>query len=103
MRKQFFEKDKFYIIRAERAGVFMGKISEIDGSTLQVSNVRRLYKWSGALDVITIASEGVSGSGCKFSIQMGDEDLSTIYNVVEHHPVSEKALQSINNVPAWTR
>jgi hypothetical protein len=103
MNKQFFDKDKFYIIRAERAGVFMGKIKESDGSTLQVSNLRRLYRWSGALDVITIAAEGVSGSGCKFSLQMGDNDLSAIYNVIEQHPVSEKALESINKVPAWTR
>lgn len=103
MNKQFFDKNKFYIIRAERAGVFLGKIKEADGPTLQVSNLRRLYKWSGALDVITIASEGVSGSGCKFSTQMGDGDLSTIFNVVETHPVSEKALTSINNVPAWIR
>lgn len=103
MSNQFFDKDKFYIIRAERAGVFMGKIVASDGTTFQVSTLRRLYKWSGALDVITIASEGVSGSGCKFSLQLGDNDLSTIFNVVETHPVSEKALQSINNVKAWTR
>lgn len=103
MSKQFFDKDKFYIIRSERAGVFMGKIIESDGTTLQVTSLRRLYKWSGALDVITIASDGVTASGCKFSLQMGDTDLSTIFNVLESHPVSEKALQSINNIPAWTR
>jgi len=103
MAKQFFEKEKFYIIRAERAGVFMGKILDADGSTLQVSNLRRMYKWSGALDAITIAGEGVLGSGCKFSLQMGDNDHSTIFNVIEFHPVSEKALASINNVPAWKR
>lgn len=96
-------KEKFHIIRAEKAGVFMGKIKEANGSTLQVANLRRLYRWSGALDVITIASEGVSGTGCKFSTQLGDNDISTIYNVIEQHPVSEKALTSINNVPAWTR
>ncbi len=103
MKKQFFDSNKFYIIRAERAGVFLGKIVEADGGTFQVSTLRRLYRWSGALDVITIASEGVAGTGCKFSLQMGDNDLSTILNVIETHPVSEKALQSINNVPAWTR
>lgn len=94
---------EFHVIRAERAGVFIGKIKSAINDTVEVTNIRRLYRWSGALDVIQIAAVGVSGSGCKFSTQMGDNDVSTIYNVVETHPVSETALQSINNIPAWTR
>lgn len=92
----------FSIIRADRAGVFLGKIIEANGSTLVVTNARRLYYWSGALDVITIASSGVSKpANCKFSAQLGDGDKSTILNVIEHHPVSESALQQLNAIPAW--
>ena len=92
----------FSIIRADRAGVFLGKIIESNGSTLIVSNVRRLYYWSGALDVITISLSGVSKpANCKFSAQLGDNDKSTILNVIEHHPVSESALQQLNAIPAW--
>lgn len=96
-------QNKFHVIRAERAGVFIGKIKSVEGSTLHVTNIRRLYKWSGALDVIHIASDGVIGTGCKFSIQMGDEDVSTILNIVEYHPCSEKSIESINNVKPWIR
>lgn len=102
MKKQTFDQSKFYVIRAERAGVFIGKIKSVEGSTLQVSNIRRLYRWSGALDVIHIAAAGVSGD-CKFSVQMGDNDLSTIFNAVEYHPASEKSIESINNVKPWIR
>jgi hypothetical protein len=97
-----FKKDTFYIIRAEKAGVFIGKISFIEGETVGVNALRRLYRWSGALDVTMIATNGVTNaSGCKFSVQLPDTDLSIINNVVEMHQVSEKALTSLNAVPVW--
>jgi hypothetical protein len=93
---------EFSIIRADRAGVFLGKIIEQNGSTVVITNARRLYYWSGALDVITIAHSGVSNpSRCKFSAQLGDDDKSTILNVIEHHPVTTSALNAINSIPVW--
>lgn len=92
----------YHIIRADRAGVFIGKIVEEKGAVLTITNARRLYYWSGALDVVTIATNGVSKpSNCKFSAQLGDDDKSTILNVIEYHPLSEIALQTINSVSAW--
>lgn len=96
------KKTQFHIIRAERAGVFLCKIKEIVGKTYQVTNLRRLFYWSGALDVTMIAQDGVTNpSRCKFSLQLGDEDVSTIHDVIEAHPVSEKALTILNSVVAW--
>lgn len=96
------KKEQFHIVRAEKAGVFLCKINAINGDTYTVTSLRRLYYWSGALDVSTVAKEGVTNpKGCKFSAQLGDEDTSTIHNVIEVHPVSEKALDIINNVPIW--
>jgi hypothetical protein len=92
----------YHIIRADRSGVFIGKIVEKEGSILTVTNARRLYYWSGALDVVTIAAHGVSKpSNCKFSAQLGDADKSTILNVIEYHPIAESALQTINSVAPW--
>jgi hypothetical protein len=96
------KKEQFHIIRADKAGVFLCKIASKDGDTYEISNTRRLYRWAGALDVTMIAKEGVSNpSGCQFSVQLGDKDISTIHNVLEAHPVSEKALNILNKVPAW--
>lgn len=96
------KEQPFHILRAEKAGVFLCKISSIEGDTYKVTNIRRLYYWSGALDVSMIASQGVTNPRqCKFSVQLGDGDISTIHNVVESHPVSEKALEIINSVPVW--
>ena len=97
------KKDQqFHIIRADRAGVFMCKILSKVDDAYTVSNLRRLYYWSGALDVSMIAKEGVANpSRCKFSVQLGEDDISTIHNVLEAHQMSEKALKIINSVPAW--
>jgi hypothetical protein len=96
------QSSNYYIIRADRAGVFIGKIIEEKGSTIVVTNARRLYYWAGALDIVTIAQNGVGKpSNCKFSAQLGDADKSTILNVIEYHPVSENALNIINSIPAW--
>lgn len=95
-------QSSYHIIRADRAGVFIGKIIEEKGSTIVVTNARRLYYWSGALDVVTIATNGVSKpSNCKFSAQLGDNDKSTILNVIEYHPIAESALNTINSVAPW--
>lgn len=93
---------QFHIVRAEKAGVFLCRIASMVGDTYTITNARRLYYWSGALDVSMIAHEGVTNPrGCKFSVQLGDNDTSTIHNVVEAHPVSDKALSIINDIPAW--
>lgn len=98
------KKEQFHVVRAEKAGVFLCKIISTDTAAYKVTNARRLYYWSGALDVSMIAKDGVSNpSQCKFSVQMGDDDISTIHNVVEAHPVSEKALTILNAVPAWKK
>lgn len=100
--QKLFEKDKFYIIRAEKAGVFMGKIASIEGKTMGVNAIRRLYRWSGALDVTMLAADGVENpGGCKFSVQLSENDLSVINDIIEFHPMSEKAVTSLNNIPAW--
>ena len=96
------KKEQFHIVRAEKAGVFLCRIASSVGDTYTVTNARRLYYWNGALDVSMIAREGVTKPrDCKFSVQLGDNDTSTIHNVVEAHPVSEKALEIINSVPVW--
>lgn len=96
------KKESFHILRAEKAGVFLCRIKSIDGGTYTVTNSRRIYYWAGALDVTMLAMEGVTKpADCKFSVQLGDDDVSTIHNVIEVHPVSEKALEILNKVKVW--
>jgi hypothetical protein len=99
-----FDASKFYIIRADKAGVFLGKIEHMEGTTVVCNSLRRLYYWEGALDVTQIAAHGVARpASCKFSVQMGEADKSTITNVIEFHPATEKAITSIQSVKEWTK
>lgn len=101
-KNKLFDKDKFYIIRADRAGVFMGKIAFIEGTTIGINALRRLYYWSGALDVSQLAKSGVTKpNSCKFSEQLDEKDLSIVTNLIEFHPMTESAVKSLNGVPTW--
>lgn len=101
-KNKMFDLKKWYIIRADRAGVFMGKISFLEGTTVGVNALRRLYYWSGALDASQLAKKGVSKpNSCKFSEQLDDNDLSIVTNLIEFHPMTEAAVKSLNGVPAW--
>lgn len=99
---KMFDPNKFYIIRANRAGVFMGKISFIEGTTIGVNSIRRLYYWSGALDVTQLAKCGVTKPDkCKFSEQLDGNDLSILTDLIEYHPMSSIAVKSLNSVRTW--
>jgi hypothetical protein len=103
-KTNLFNPNQFYIIRADKAGVFMAKIENIENGVAQCNSVRRLYYWEGALDVTQIAAHGVTRpQSCKFSVQMGEGDKSAIFNLIEFHPVSEKAIASIQSVKEWTK
>ena len=89
----------YYIVRADRAGVFAGNIKERIGSEVTMTNVRRLWYWDGAASLSQMAVDGVSKPGkCKFTVTVPE---MTILGVVEIIPCSEKAEKIIKAVPEW--
>ena len=91
--------EKYYIIRADRAGVFFGHIKNRDGSEVTMTDVRRLWYWEGAASLSQLAMEGTaSPRGCKFTVTVPE---MAILGVIEIIPCSEKAVQSILKVPEW--
>ena len=92
---------KYYIIRADRAGVFAGNIKERNGDEVTMENVRRLWYWDGAASLSQLAVDGVTAPGlCKFTVTVPE---MTIFGVIEIIPCSEKAEQVIKAVPVWKR
>ena len=88
-----------YIIRADRAGVFLGKIAERRGSEVDLTEVRRIRYWSGAADVDALASFGPSRpQHCQFTKPVPSV---TVLNVLQIIPVSSVALSIFNEVPNW--
>ena len=94
-------KEIYYIVRADRAGVFAGNIKSRDGSEVTMTNVRRLWYWDGAASLSQMAVEGVKRpDGCKFTVTVPE---MTILGVIEIIPCSTEAEQNIKAVPVWKR
>ena len=55
-------KNKFVIVRADRAGVFFGKLKNYDAvtCTVELTECRRLWYWNGAASISQIAVLGWS-------------------------------------------
>ena len=87
------------IIRADRAGVFYGTLSEKDGTEVELKDCRRLWYWDGAASISEIALSGVTRpSSCKFSVTVSS---IVITGVIEIIPCTENAINSIESVPVW--
>ena len=92
-------ENKKVIVRADRAGVFFGNIKERIGSEVTMTNVRRLWFWSGAASLSQLAINGVANRhDCKFTIVVPE---ITILGVIEIIPCSDEAINSINSVKEW--
>jgi len=93
--------DERKIVRTNRAGVFFGKIEKKDGSTVTLSNARRLWYWEGASSLSELAQHGTSvASNCKFPCAVDEVE---IFDVIEILSVTEKAAASIDGVKEWKK
>lgn len=92
-------KNEYYIVRAEHAGVFWGKIKERIGGEVTLTDVRRIWYWEGAASLSQLAVDGVNAPwNCKFTVVVPE---MTVLGVIEIIPCTEKAIESIKAVPEW--
>jgi len=93
-------KEQYYIIRCDKAGVFFAQIESRKNDEATLVNSRRLWSWSGAASLSQLAVDGVSRpKDCKFTITV---DKMIVLGVIEIIPCTEKAVACINGVPEWT-
>ena len=90
---------KYYIVRADRAGVFFGHIKERNGDEVVMTEVRRIWYWNGAASISQLAMEGVKHPELsKFTATVPE---MTILGVIEIIPCSEEAVKNIKAVGEW--
>lgn len=90
---------QFYIIRADRAGVFFARIKERSGGEAVLTDCRRLWYWDGAASLSQLATDGTSKPrNCKFSVTVPE---MTVLGVIEIIPCSDSAVKSIQGVAEW--
>lgn len=91
--------DKFYIVRADRAGVFFGKIKTCSHDRVHMTDVRKIFYWDGACAVEELAVNGVQRpDDCKFTVIV---DEMTIADPIQIIPCTEKAVKILSEVPVW--
>lgn len=96
-------KDTWYIIRSDRAGVFFGHIAELDEAkaTVTMTECRRLWYWDGACSLSELATEGtITPRNCKFTVIVPEMEIFTVIEII---PCSDKAVASIQGVKPWKR
>lgn len=94
------------VIRADRAGVFFGKVvrKEITAggyNEVELEDVRRLWHWDGACSLSQLALEGVKApQNCHFTVVVPQMLISGVIEII---PASEDAIKNIESVPVWKR
>lgn len=100
-KENIMNNNTYYIIRADRAGVFFGHIKSREGSEVTMTDVRRLWHWDGACSLSQLAVDGTKEPGeCKFTVTVPE---MTILGVIEIIPCLDKAVESILAVKEWKR
>ena len=94
-------KEQYYIVRADRAGVFFGKIKDRSATDVTMTDVRKLWYWDGACGVEQIAMEGVTRPDeCKFTVTVTEMVIAYPIQII---PCTEKAVEIIRGVKEWKR
>ena len=92
-------KNKKFIVRCDRSGVFYGEIVCRNGNEVTMKNVRQIWCWYGAAALPQLALEGTSRpQDCKITVTL---DELTLLDCIELIPCTAKALKSLDSVKEW--
>lgn len=93
------DKDKFYIVRADGAGVFFGKIAEKTATSVTMTDVRKIHYWEGAAAVEEISQSGVADSS-RLTVTVTEMEIALWIQIL---PCSEKAVENLQKKAEWKR
>jgi len=92
-------KNKYVIVRADRAGVFFGKLVEKNGTSVALKEVRKLHYWKGAAAVEEISQIGTKEpDNCRFTITVPEMEVEGFIQII---PCTSKAIEVIKLVKEW--
>ena len=71
---------EYFIVRADRAGVFFGKIKEIKPSSVVMTDVQKVWRWDGACAVEQLAVDGTATpKDCKLTVVVKEMEEDMAY------------------------
>ena len=99
-------KEQYFIIRCDRAGVFYAQIIEHkdlpSGTNLLIANARKAHGWDGACAVEELAVNGpqVEGGGNRWTVRVPEMEVASAIQII---PVTDAAKARIEAMPEWKR
>lgn len=84
------------IVRSSEAGVYFGTVTEINGETVRIENVRNIWRWDGAGCLSQVANDGIRGG--KVSPVVSSMVLNGCCQII---PCSGKAIENLESQRVW--
>lgn len=88
--------NKKCLVRSYDAGVYFGTVTNIDGETVRIENVRNIWRWEGASCLSQIANDGIRGG--KVSPVVGSMILNRCCQII---PCTDEAITNLENQLVW--
>lgn len=93
--------DATVVVRSDGSGVWCGALVRGSGSTIELSNARRVWYWDGAASLSELSAKGVKHP--QASRMPAPVDRVVVLGVCEVIPMTVEAIKSIfEDVPVWT-
>lgn len=84
------------IVRSYDAGVYFGVVTNVDGETVRIEQVRNIWRWSGASCLSQVANDGIREG--KVSPVVSSMVLNRVCQII---PCTPKAISNLDNQPVW--
>lgn len=88
--------NKKVLVRSYDAGVYFGTLTNVEGETVRMENVRNIWYWTGASCLSQIANDGIKGE--KVSPVVGSMVLNRVCQIL---PLTDKAIENLEAQPVW--
>lgn len=90
---------KHIVMVRSTAGIFVGELQAYQNAEATLTDVRRLWYWTGAASLSQLATEGTSKpKDCKFPCAVSRIVIPAVMEMLD---VTPKAKKSIDSVPEW--
>lgn len=93
-------ENNYVIVRADRAGVFFGKIKSKTPDAVVMTDVRKIHYWDGAAAVEQISQDGVNQSQSRLTVTIREMEIA---NPIQIIPCTEKAIENLKGCKEWKR
>lgn len=87
---------KKVLVHSYEAGVYFGTLTNVEGETVRLENVRNIWHWTGATCLFQIANDGITGDKVSPIV-----DSVVLNRVSQTIPLTEKAIKNLEGQPTW--